>query len=66
LEKENRRIRISDDRISTALWAEEKGATYFEGSNILVKVLGMDRHLPAVLFSAHFDSCATAPGKCTS
>jgi exosome complex RNA-binding protein Rrp4 len=36
---------------------------YFEGTNILVKVPGSDKHdSNAVLFSAHYDSVSSAPG----
>ena len=37
---------------------------YFEGTNILVKIGGLDSTLDseAVLFSAHYDSVPTAPG----
>ncbi|KAK9475113.1 uncharacterized protein V1510DRAFT_410067 [Dipodascopsis tothii] len=35
---------------------------YFESNNVLVKVVGSDPNLPAVLVSAHFDSVSTAYG----
>ncbi|KAK9479396.1 hypothetical protein V1514DRAFT_351445 [Lipomyces japonicus] len=35
---------------------------YYESNNILVKVIGRDPNLSAVLVSAHFDSVATAYG----
>ena len=36
---------------------------YFEGTNILVKVPGSDKHSSnAVLFSTHYDSVSSAPG----
>lgn len=67
LAKKYNNIHISDDHFSTTMWVEDgNAATYFEGSNILVKVIGANRSLPSVLFSAHFDSAATAPGGISS
>ncbi|CAG7846906.1 Vacuolar membrane protease {ECO:0000250/UniProtKB:P38244} {ECO:0000305}; AltName: Full=FXNA-related family protease 1 {ECO:0000250/UniProtKB:P38244} [Serendipita indica DSM 11827] len=57
-------IHISDDLVSNTSYVEAQRLGYYvEGSNILVKVLGTNGALPAVLFSAHFDTSATAPGK---
>ncbi|KAI0688998.1 hypothetical protein BC835DRAFT_1441523 [Cytidiella melzeri] len=63
-------IHLSDDRLSNATFVGTttvtgSRATYYEGSNILVKIDGTDA--PAldsdgVLFSAHYDSVSTAPG----
>ena len=61
-------VHLSDDLISNASFASAAAGgrgTYFEGSNILVKIDGTDA--PAVdsdgvLFSAHYDSVSSAPG----
>ncbi|KAG6891068.1 hypothetical protein C0995_014157 [Termitomyces sp. Mi166 len=52
-------VHVVDDRVSNASYEQ----TYFEGTNILVKVDGTAEDLHgAVLFSAHFDSVSTASG----
>ncbi|KAG5352705.1 hypothetical protein C0989_000857 [Termitomyces sp. Mn162] len=52
-------VHVVDDRVSNA--SDEQ--SYFEGSNILVKVDGTAQDLhDAVLFSAHYDSVSTASG----
>lgn len=57
-------IEIIDDLNSTVVYTPRPGAgVYFEGTNILVKVPGSNKHdSNAVLFSAHYDSVSTAPG----
>ena len=57
-------IEIIDDLNSTVVYSPRPEAgVYFEGTNILVKVPGSDKHdSNAVLFSAHYDSVSTAPG----
>lgn len=56
-------IEVIDDRTSNGTWAAppSQRAFYYEGDNILVRVKGTGS-MPAVLFSAHFDSVSTAPG----
>jgi hypothetical protein len=57
-------VEVADDLTSSATWVYDgHTALYVEGSNILVKVDGKNGSLPAVLFSAHLDSSATAHGK---
>lgn len=41
--------------------AKGQVGSYFEANNILVRIQGTSA-MPAVLFSAHFDSVSTAPG----
>ncbi|THH09454.1 hypothetical protein EW145_g2012 [Phellinidium pouzarii] len=64
-------VAVDDDNTSNATFGPKSSlgndagvATYFEGSNVLVKVDGVRpvSELGAVLFSAHFDSVSTAPG----
>ena len=57
-------IEIIDDLNSTVVYAPRPGTgAYFEGTNILVKVPGSNKHdTNAVLFSAHYDSVSSAPG----
>jgi hypothetical protein len=56
-------VKVADDLTSNATWIYDgHTAFYVEGSNILVKVDGKNESLPAVLFSAHIDSSATAQG----
>ncbi|KIM32871.1 hypothetical protein M408DRAFT_20208 [Serendipita vermifera MAFF 305830] len=56
-------VHVEDDLVSNATYVEGKHmGFYFEGLNILVKVEGRNASLPAVLFSAHFDSESTSPG----
>lgn len=63
-------IHLSEDLISNATYvsgtlAANYSATYFEGTNILVKIDGTDAHTlqpDGVVFSAHYDSVSTAPG----
>ncbi|KAF8899041.1 hypothetical protein BD779DRAFT_1666782 [Infundibulicybe gibba] len=52
----HRGITIDDDRTSAFLIP----GSYFEGTNILVKINGTEPG--GVLFSAHYDSVSTAPG----
>lgn len=50
---------------SNATFVTSRGAFYFEGTNILVKIDGTDSQAinsNGVLFSAHYDSVSTAPG----
>lgn len=50
---------------SNATFVTSRGAFYFEGTNILVKIDGTDSpaiNSNGVLFSAHYDSVSTAPG----
>lgn len=51
-------VHLSDDLQSNGTWDD----TYFEGTNILVKIDGTDPGADAVLFSAHYDSVSTANG----
>lgn len=54
---------VVDDLNSTVLYTNPGASVYFEGTNILVKVPGSDKHESnAVLFSAHYDSVSSAPG----
>jgi hypothetical protein len=57
-------IEIIDDLNSTVIYSPRPGTgAYFEGTNILVKIPGSDKHdSNAVLFSAHYDSVSSAPG----
>ena len=57
-------IHVADDNISNASYVEGSTGAYFEGTNILVKVVGTDASLAGhgVLFSAHYDSVSTAYG----
>ena len=55
-------MHISDDLISNGSWSASSTAVYFEGTNILVKIDGTSSSVGGVLFSAHYDSVATAPG----
>lgn len=51
--------------VSNASYVTSRGAVYFEGTNILLKIEGTDASSldhGAVLFSAHYDSVSTAPG----
>jgi Peptidase family M28 len=54
-------IRIDNDQISNITVAKGETGVYFEGSNLLVHIRGTS-DMPAILFSAHFDSVSTAPG----
>jgi Zn-dependent M28 family amino/carboxypeptidase len=63
-------IQISNDLQSNGSWAQGI-ATYFEGTNILVKINSTETsdsananttNEDAILFSAHYDSVSTAPG----
>ncbi|THU92478.1 hypothetical protein K435DRAFT_862448 [Dendrothele bispora CBS 962.96] len=67
-------VKVSDDLFTNGSWGANPltmtGSgigTYFEGTNILVKILGSSEAQEgegqgAVLFSAHYDSVSTAPG----
>jgi Zn-dependent M28 family amino/carboxypeptidase len=63
-------IHLSNDLISNATFVGQRtasgtSATYYEGTNILVKIDGTDApavESSGVLFSAHYDSVSTAPG----
>ena len=57
-------IHVVEDNISNATFINNGKAVYFEGTNILVKIDGLDESLDseALLFSAHYDSVSTAPG----
>ncbi|CAE7139690.1 unnamed protein product [Rhizoctonia solani] len=55
-------VQIVDDRLSNGTYVGRGQAVYFEGDNLLVKIEGEDSALPAVLFSAHFDSVSTGLG----
>ena len=62
LEDQYSHVHISDDLVSNASWSFSTTGVYFEGTNILVKIDGTDSTTGGVLFSAHYDSVATAPG----
>ncbi|RDB25285.1 Vacuolar membrane protease [Hypsizygus marmoreus] len=54
-------VHLVDDAVSNGTWEN----TYFEGTNILVKIDGTDENAEddgAVLFSAHYDSVSTSTG----
>ena len=51
-------VSLVDDLQSAGSW----GDSYFEGTNILVKIEGTDPKADAVLFSAHYDSVSTSTG----
>ncbi|EMD33040.1 hypothetical protein CERSUDRAFT_118442 [Gelatoporia subvermispora B] len=60
---------VIDLRTNASFFNTRGHGTYFEGSNVFVKIDGTDAPLAnpdekpnAVLFSAHFDSVSTAPG----
>ncbi|KAF8234432.1 hypothetical protein L208DRAFT_1359694 [Tricholoma matsutake] len=58
-------VYIADDRVSNGSWMNARGTTgvYFEGTNILVKIDGLEeKERGGILFSAHYDSVSTAPG----
>ena len=57
-------IEVIDDLNSTVVYSSRPGVgVYFEGTNILVRVPGSNKHSSnAVLFSAHYDSVSSAPG----
>jgi hypothetical protein len=55
-------VEIANDLLSNGSWAGPTYGTYFEGTNILVKINGTDPELDGVLFSAHYDSVSTASG----
>ncbi|KII95471.1 hypothetical protein PLICRDRAFT_98578 [Plicaturopsis crispa FD-325 SS-3] len=59
-------VHLSSDLVSNASWASLAGlGTYFEGTNLLVKIDGTDptyAESGGVLFSAHYDSVSTTPG----
>ncbi|CAE6507149.1 unnamed protein product [Rhizoctonia solani] len=55
-------VEIADDQISNGTYFGRDQVVYFEGDNLLVKIEGQDPALPAVLFSAHFDSVSTGLG----
>jgi Zn-dependent M28 family amino/carboxypeptidase len=48
------------DLVSNASWSLSSTGVYFEGTNILVKIDGTST-AGGVLFSAHYESVATAP-----
>ncbi|KAF9552593.1 hypothetical protein CPC08DRAFT_822791 [Agrocybe pediades] len=60
LVKEYTHVHISDDLVSNGSWAGPAYGSYFEGTNILVKIDGTGTG--GVLFSAHYDSVSTASG----
>ena len=62
LEEQYPHVHISDDLVSNGSWSSSSTAVYFEGTNILVKIDGTSTSAGGVLFSAHYDSVATAPG----
>jgi len=56
-------VHVDNDLRSNGSWASTSYGVYFEGTNLLVKIDGMDGNdTGAVLFSAHYDSVSTAPG----
>ncbi|KAF9463513.1 hypothetical protein BDZ94DRAFT_1321670 [Collybia nuda] len=55
-------VEIANDLLSNGSWASPTYATYFEGTNLLVKIDGENPDLDGVLFSAHYDSVSTASG----
>jgi Zn-dependent M28 family amino/carboxypeptidase len=59
-------VHVDDDLRSNITFFGNNHATYFEGTNVLVKVDGTDPKLTldrgAVLFDAHYDSVASASG----
>ncbi|KAJ1301373.1 hypothetical protein OPQ81_008638 [Rhizoctonia solani] len=55
-------VQVADDRVSNGTYIGRGQVVYFEGDNLLVKIEGEDPGLPAVLFSAHFDSVSTGLG----
>jgi acetylornithine deacetylase/succinyl-diaminopimelate desuccinylase-like protein len=57
-------VHISNDLVSNASWSLSSTGVYFEGTNIVVKIDGTSTTDGdgGVLFSAHYDSVATAPG----
>ncbi|KAA1477505.1 hypothetical protein DENSPDRAFT_828844 [Dentipellis sp. KUC8613] len=62
--KDHKHVHVEDDRQTTASFIDGKHAAYFEGSNVLVKIDGLEdaNESAAILFSAHLDSVSTAPG----
>jgi len=56
-------VSLVDDLQSNGSWDSFLGGnSYFEGTNILVKIEGTDPKADAVLFSAHYDSVSTSTG----
>ncbi|CAL1711704.1 unnamed protein product [Somion occarium] len=57
-------VHLADDLVSNASYVSGTSqGTYFEGSNILVKIDGKrPSQTDGVVFSVHFDSVPTAPG----
>ena len=55
-------VHIANDLVSNVSWSSSSTGVYFEGTNILVKIDGTSTTAGGVLFSAHYDSVATAPG----
>lgn len=57
-------MHLADDLVSNASYVSGTSqGTYFEGSNILVKIDGKrPSQTDGVVFSVHFDSVPTAPG----
>jgi Zn-dependent M28 family amino/carboxypeptidase len=59
-------VLVDDDVRSNATFFTAGHATYFEGTNVLVKITGTDTQLSAeqgaVLFDAHYDSVSSASG----
>lgn len=55
-------VEIANDLLSNGSWASPTYGTYFEGTNLLVRINGTDPKLDGVLFSAHYDSVSTASG----
>ncbi|TFY63448.1 hypothetical protein EVG20_g6309 [Dentipellis fragilis] len=62
--KDHTHVHVEDDRQTTASFIDGTHAAYFESSNVLVKVDGLEdsNESAAILFSAHLDSVSTAPG----
>jgi Zn-dependent M28 family amino/carboxypeptidase len=54
-------VYIANDLVSNTTFLDGTRFIYFEGNNILVRIVGTSS-MPAVLLSAHFDSVSTAPG----
>ncbi|KAH8103454.1 hypothetical protein BXZ70DRAFT_925720 [Cristinia sonorae] len=57
-------VHIADDLASNASYVSGTTGSYYESTNVMVKVDGTDpeAHDNAVLFSAHLDSVSTGPG----
>ncbi|KAI8970991.1 hypothetical protein BD414DRAFT_540578 [Trametes punicea] len=56
-------VHLSDDLTSNVTYvAASDHVVYFEGTNVLLKIDGIESSTDGVLFSCHYDSVSSAPG----